>query len=847
MNFNFLLKLAGKGILPLIITGVVSSGNSFSQSHNVNHPVFKQENINLDTLKKSVDMLLQLSIPEVIAEVPSATGLFYIGCPNCNGGAQEVGVLSWRPGTGDTLRCRFCQMTFPNDKFPYNKEKIIIAPSGARQVYRYYENPEGRQYYFEASVWFGRSRWIQSKAEQLARLWLITKDNAYGDRAAAILGRFAQVFPDYTVKYEFPNDKKKFFPANQKWPYQDVPAYRGTKWDNWAYSDIPSRMANVYDILLAGYDWKRMDTVIGIETDKRIVNDFFRVAYDFTTANPETYHNMSPSLYRDMIQLGRVIEDPAMVHEAVNRFRNFFARGFFADGWWKEGSPSYHNMTIRGLKTVVDELAGYKDPGDWKGEHFDNLAITKEIPLYKKAMEVSHEAVLPNGREIPLNDTWARPNRRGWGQKTDSTISRLWPSMGNAALGTGKGENQMVLNLNWSGNYGHEHYDNGAIILFAQWRELLSDIGYTHTKYGGWTITTASHNTVVIDQMQQDKSSNEKQTTGQLKFYDDKDKHIKVIDLDASPAYSVAKTYRRRLIMVHVAPGFDYVVDRFDVEGGKDHDWFLHGMCEEEGSLETSIPLVQPVESLVPSWGGKEMPTSQFHKDPKRYHPYLMLRDIKSGAASVKPWTATWKYNDAIGLRTYLLSPKGTRVYRFQSPSIRLAGEDDNNVDKFMRNGIMQRNSGKSSAFIAVHEPFRNTPWIESVQKEGDAIVIQYSLNGKRVKDRVMFNNEEIVVTSSAGWDYSSGKKYSGQVEKMDTANGKWRLRLDREIQQVNYIRLEFKGGQTCYLPVSHVQGNWLELQDDPGFILEPGGKVRYHTFPLDELDGPLQYSVFVK
>lgn len=213
MNFNFLLKLAGKGILPLIITGVVSSGNSFSQSHNVNHPVFKQENINLDTLKKSVDMLLQLSIPEVIAEVPSATGLFYIGCPNCNGGAQEVGVLSWRPGTGDTLRCRFCQMTFPNDKFPYNKEKIIIAPSGARQVYRYYENPEGRQYYFEASVWFGRSRWIQSKAEQLARLWLITKDNAYGDRAAAILGRFAQVFPDYTVKYEFPNDKKKFFPG----------------------------------------------------------------------------------------------------------------------------------------------------------------------------------------------------------------------------------------------------------------------------------------------------------------------------------------------------------------------------------------------------------------------------------------------------------------------------------------------------------------------------------------------------------------------------------------------------------------------------------------------------------
>lgn len=838
MKRNFLLALVFVSTCTL---------QAFSQEQFAGHPVYRPNNENVDTLKKLVEPLMQMSISEMIAEVPTTTGLFYIGCPNCNGGAQEVGVLSWRPGMGNKVVCRLCKMEFPNEKFPNNKEKVIIAPSGTKQIYRYYENPEGRQYYFEGKAWFDQNRWMQSKAEQFAKLWLATRDNNYGDRAAAILGRFAQVFPDYTVKYEFPNDKKRFFPADQKGPYQDVPAYRGTKWDNWGFSDIPSRMANVYDILQAGYDWKRMDSFIGVETDKRIVKDFFKLAYEFTTANPELYHNMSPSLYKDMIQLGRTIEEPAMVHEAIKRFREFFARGFFADGWWKEGSPSYHNMTIRGLKTVIDALKGYTDPPDWKGERFVNLDMAAGLPIYRKAIEVGIDAVLPNGRELPINDTWARPNRRGWGQGTDSTASRLWSLMGDAVLGTGKGDNQILLNLNWSGGDNHEHYDNGSIILYALGQELLSDIGYTHTKYGGWTITTASHNTVVIDQTPQDWDTKKKNGTGHLKFYDDKDDHVKLIDLDASPAYSMAKTYRRRLVMVHAAPGFDYVVDRFDVEGGKDHEWFLHGMCEQEGSLETSISLEKPVESLVPSWGGKEMPTSQFHKDPKQYHPYLMLRNVKSGQATEKPWTATWKYNDGIGLRTYLLSPKATRVFRFQSPSIRLAGEDDNNVDKYMRNGIMQRNSGKSSSFIAIHEPFRNMQWIESVKKVGEDLVINYTLNGNKVEDRVTLDDNEVRVTSTAGWKYSSGKEQSGVVETMDTSNNKWRLRLDREVAGVNYIRLHLSDHQTRYYPVASVQGKWVELKDDPGFILEGNGTVQDHTFPLGQFAGPLRYTVFVK
>jgi len=52
-----------------------------------------------------------------------------------------------------------------------------------------------------------------------------------------------------------------FFAADQKWPYKGLTPYRGAKWRWWGYDDIPVNLANVYDILAAGYDWKRMDTV----------------------------------------------------------------------------------------------------------------------------------------------------------------------------------------------------------------------------------------------------------------------------------------------------------------------------------------------------------------------------------------------------------------------------------------------------------------------------------------------------------------------------------------------------------------------------------------------------------
>ena len=437
-----------------------------------------------------------------------------------------------------------------------------------------------------------------------------------------------------------------------------------------------------------------------------------------------------------------------MIQEALKRFKEFFPQGFFSDGWWKEGTPSYHDQTINALGSVLKALDGYENPADWKGESLNKQDIISRIELYGKALQIKKEMILPNGRLIPINDTWGFQK----GEKTDTTISRLWPALGNAALGAGRGRDQVMLNVNWSGNYGHSHDDNGSIILYALGQELLSDIGYTHSKYRPWTTYTASHNTVVVDMKNQENATRIKNVKGRLKFYDDQDLHVKVVDVDVSPSYSVTETYRRRLIMVNAAPGRNYVVDIFDVKGGEVHDWFLHGMCEQEGRLETSISLDHSVKTLVPDWGGNNLPASQNDQDwsGKRFHSYAFLRDIKNGVAPGS-WSAMWRY-DSSGLKSHILSQPGTEVYSFRSPSIRQAEENNNKLDDYLSNGIMQRHTGGASTFIAVHEPFRDNPWIKSIKREGENIWVRYMQDGSEIEDHISLKNNEVEVVSSSGW-----------------------------------------------------------------------------------------------
>jgi hypothetical protein len=291
----------------------------------------------------------------------------------------------------------------------------------------------------------------------------------------------------------------------------------------------------------------------------------------------------------------------------------------------------------------------------------------------------------------------------------------------------------------------------------------------------------------------------------------------------------------------------DYVIDRFDVEGGKTHDWFLHGMCEEEGKLETSISMDRLVKTLVPEWGGTAVPMNQYDSDiiGKKIHAYSYMKDIKAGMAS-KTWTVTWTYQNS-GLRTHNIPQKDTEIFSFRAPSVRLAAEDDNKLDNFMRLGIMQRHNGNQSSFVAIHEPFKSKPWIKLVRADGDTYLIDYELNGKNIQDRISLKGDEISLISGAGWNYAKGRASSGTVRGIENSGGKHNLELDSSQADVSYVRLDFPDNSSLYFPAKNISGNIIQLDNDPGFSMEKGGKTRFYTFPHNEYSEPVCYTVFSK
>jgi hypothetical protein len=148
---------------------------------------------------------------------------------------------------------------------------------------------------------------------------------------------------------------------------------------------------------------------------------------------------------------------------------------------------------------------------------------------------------------------------------------------------------------------------------------------------------------------------------------------------------------------------------------------------------------------------------------------------------------------------------------------------------------------------VTVHEPFNKDPWIESVQADSNSYRVKYTLNGVMIEDRISIVGNTIEVISGSGWSYQSGKELSGQLLGINKQGGKWTLELNRAVPNVNYIRIELPGGSTRYYDVANVSGRMLELKDDPGFIIEKEGKLKFQSFPHDEYNGQLKFTVFVQ
>lgn len=635
----------------------------------------------------STEFALRLDEASLVALVPAQSGLSFVGCPNCTRGHQER-QLVWSPERPREVRCRHCGHVYPSLKYPMDKAVTARGPNGETSRYPYWEDPSGYRYFFEARRDYGAREYLERSVRELARLHADTGKRVYARRAALIIDRFAEVFPRWCYHYDMPFQQKIIYDGDVA-PEQFRAGYRTARWARWAYHDIPIALLEAYETLRPSGVFEELARERGACVTARIENDLFRNAARQVLSNPDPLHNMSPTAWYSLAVAGRVLGEPDYIREVERRMHEFLRTRFHSDGAWMEGAPSYHDQVRVNLNRVIQALGG----------RAASSGISETVARSSAALL---KLRLPDGRLVPVHDTWHYHKL----DPLDATGPFLLPALGHACLGGGRGARQTQFHLTWSGGYGHEHADNLSLLAYTGGREALSDIGYTHTKYRSWAVATASHNTVVVDGLNQQSGRPGAPSDGSLLLYDAGDARVQVVSAGGERAYpEKTRLYRRTLIAIGAGTEDEYAVDLFEVDGGSTHDYFLHGDADRPSRVAADVETA-PIESLLPAgfaWRATRH-EGEAGRAGQPHYAYGFLRNLRSAGAPAWRGIAV---RFTPGLRATLFAEPGSTLVVGENPSIRPAAEDEGELDSFTRPFVMLRHAASNgrSRFAAVLEP----------------------------------------------------------------------------------------------------------------------------------------------
>lgn len=714
------------------------------------HPFQATAKVDVEALKASVTEVMATDDRRLAGLISTTAPIHLVGCPDFAGDVQDTGADRWSIDDPGHVRCRHTGERYPSERYPLNGELKIPNARGEVQVYRYYDGGgEKHRYFFEGAAHAQAARYLAARAYDMARVYEVTKDERYAHKAAVILDRFAQVYPGWPVNGLIGNyaNWKVFYPSP---PY---PVQSG-RWGRWIHDELPTELALTYDLIHDSPAFDRLSVRDGADVRQRIERDLFRASVELVRLYPRY---VGPSgmngTAAGLIAIGRAIGEPDYVHDGVNRFRDAFRAWFFRDGMLNSGSTAYLFQMLDALSYPIDLARGYSDPPGYNhpadGERYRDLNLDDAHPLLQKSRATLRSLRLPDGRYTPVHDAQGR-SRFMQDEPLERSTPVLLPAYGHALLGRGAGEHQVQAQLHFGYHAGHAHADQLNLLLFARGKEMLSDIGYTHTKLRPWAASTLAHNTVVVDTSNQrmtggwvpaswtrldrfevEKAHSAEPVFGNLLLYDARDEHVQVVEAEGSRGYlglvPGLKEYRRLVALVGVSPSDAYVVDVFRVRGGRRHLWAVHGSADDEQGIETSFPL-GPREGTLLGPGTRYSADTDPELDGESFKGAIFgLIDGLSSATTDKPWSATWRFHERpdVGLKLTMLGGPARTVTRAQAPSIRRAGEDNLKVDRFKMPLLLVEAAGEDldSTFVAVWEPFSGRPFISQVRRlelEGD-------------------------------------------------------------------------------------------------------------------------------
>ena len=495
----------------------------------------------------------------------------------------------------------------------------------------------------------------------LAKAYALTGEIRYALPARDALLKIARLYPTWT--------------RHDRWGRRGLLAVVGGRRSAQLLDEAVSaiELAKVYDLIAPAV----------AEADRKIIEagclgDPVRevMKYQIFAGSRNNHQTWFNAAY---VATGLAIGDESLMREGIDGSHGLMwqlKESVTSDGLWYEGTLSYQRYA---LLAIIQTLEAARRVG-WD---FSQNARLKS--LWFGPINLAY----PNG-QLPVFHDSDPTNLEGWkdmfrwgsdyfkdpvlglysGKPATVGATRLelkstdLSGIGIAVLRGGTAENPICAMMDY-GLHGdhHGHPDKLNIVLYALGRELVLDpgrISYSVPEYETWARTTVAHNTIVIDE------KNQQPDDGKLLYFADKPEFSAALGLSTGAVPGVV--LKRFMVL-----SGEILVDVLSVEGrhGRQIDWVLHG-C---GSVTSSLPLRERKRPLGDSSGYQHLTALHEGKGQKSVFTF----DTKGG--------------------------KPHRVYCLDNqPTALVTGEGIGYTLQDRRPFVMRRQSGRNAVFLTVHD-----------------------------------------------------------------------------------------------------------------------------------------------
>jgi len=467
---------------------------------------------------------------------------------------------------------------------------------------------------YDQVIYSERHDQLASMARDLALAFRLSGKREYAEKSAWILTAYAGRYSSYALHDKDNRNTRSGARAHAQTLDEAI----------WI---IP--LAYAYDLL---GDWLDGETRESIRTGLLLAAADTIRRYDAGVSNWQAWHNAG------MAAVAFAAGDQELARHSIDGpsgFRFHLARSVTPDGFWYEGSFTYHFYALDALVQLA-EMAGRNGHDLWSEEAF------------RKAFSAPLLFAFANGVLAPFNDAttvnlrnysrlyesayahWGDPlfaavaGSRARGRdallfglpdlpagEAPALESSVFPESGYAVL-RASNDHAVILKYGPHGG-GHGHYDKLNFVSYFNGGILAVDPGtqsYGAPTHNTWDKTTVAHNTVVVDER------NQAEAEGRLLFSSFSD-GAAIVRAEAGGAYPNVRLART---MVHTA---DYTLDLFDVQAADSQDHTFDWVYHNAGVVTTGLPLA----SGTVVFG--------------RQNGYQHLSAVR-GAAAERDWTLTF-------------------------------------------------------------------------------------------------------------------------------------------------------------------------------------------------------------